>query len=90
MLVKSIEVCVVEGAYEIAANYSKATGRMPTMSTSIGRYLISLQGTSERGAEINWFWPTGLSRELRKRLCWNSSHDAFLTSIARPARLRLP
>jgi hypothetical protein len=29
MLVKSIEVCVVEGAYEIAANYFKATGRMP-------------------------------------------------------------
>jgi hypothetical protein len=29
MLVKSIEVCVVEGAYEIAANYFKATGRIP-------------------------------------------------------------
>jgi hypothetical protein len=29
MLVKSIEVSVVEGAYEIAANYFKATGRMP-------------------------------------------------------------
>jgi hypothetical protein len=29
MLVKSIEVCVVEDAYEIAANYLKATGRMP-------------------------------------------------------------
>jgi hypothetical protein len=29
MLVKSVEVCVVEGAYEIAANYFKATGRMP-------------------------------------------------------------
>jgi hypothetical protein len=29
MLVKSIEVCAVEGAYEIAANYFKATGRIP-------------------------------------------------------------
>lgn len=29
MLVKSIEVCVVEAAYEIAANYLKATGGMP-------------------------------------------------------------
>jgi hypothetical protein len=29
MLVKSIEVCIVEGAYEIAANYFKATGRIP-------------------------------------------------------------
>ncbi len=29
MLVESIEVCVVEGAYEIAANYFKATGRIP-------------------------------------------------------------
>ena len=29
MLVKSVEVCVVEGAYEIAANYFKATGRIP-------------------------------------------------------------
>jgi hypothetical protein len=29
MLVKSIEVCVVEDAYEIAAHYFKATGRMP-------------------------------------------------------------
>jgi hypothetical protein len=29
MLVKSIEICVVEDAYEIAANYFKATGRMP-------------------------------------------------------------
>jgi hypothetical protein len=29
MLVKSIEVCVVEDAYEIAANYFKATGRIP-------------------------------------------------------------
>ena len=29
MLVKSVEICVVEGAYEIAANYLKATGRMP-------------------------------------------------------------
>jgi hypothetical protein len=29
MFVKSIEVCVVEGAYEIAANYFKATGRIP-------------------------------------------------------------
>ena len=29
MLVKSIDVCVVEGAYEIAAHFLKATGRMP-------------------------------------------------------------
>jgi hypothetical protein len=29
MLVKSIEVCVVEGAYEVGANYFKATGRIP-------------------------------------------------------------
>jgi hypothetical protein len=29
MLVKSVEVCVVEGACEIAAHYFKATGRMP-------------------------------------------------------------
>jgi hypothetical protein len=29
MLVKSIEVCIVEGAYEVAANYFKATGRIP-------------------------------------------------------------
>ena len=29
MLVKSIEVYVVESAYEIAANYFKATGRIP-------------------------------------------------------------
>jgi len=29
MLAKSIEVSVVEGACEIAANYFKATGRMP-------------------------------------------------------------
>jgi hypothetical protein len=29
MLVKSIEVSVVEGAYEIAAHYLKATGLMP-------------------------------------------------------------
>jgi hypothetical protein len=28
MLVKSIEVSVAEGAYDIAANYLKATGRM--------------------------------------------------------------
>jgi hypothetical protein len=30
MLVKSLEVCVVEGAYEIAANYFKATSRIPS------------------------------------------------------------
>jgi hypothetical protein len=29
MLVNSIEVCVVESAYEIAAGYFKATGRIP-------------------------------------------------------------
>jgi hypothetical protein len=29
MLVNSIEVCVVEDAYEIAAHYFKATGRIP-------------------------------------------------------------
>jgi hypothetical protein len=29
MLVQSIEVCVAEGAYDIAANYLKATGRIP-------------------------------------------------------------
>jgi hypothetical protein len=29
MLVKSIEVCVVEDAYEIAAGYLKATARIP-------------------------------------------------------------
>jgi hypothetical protein len=29
MFVKSIEVCVVEAAYEIAANYLKAKGRIP-------------------------------------------------------------
>jgi hypothetical protein len=29
MLMKSIEVCVVEAAYDIAAGYLKATGRMP-------------------------------------------------------------
>jgi hypothetical protein len=29
MLIKSIEVCVVEAAYDIAASYLKATGRMP-------------------------------------------------------------
>ena len=29
MLVKTIEVCVVEGAYDIAANYFKATGGIP-------------------------------------------------------------
>ena len=29
MLVKSIEVCVIEGAYDIAAGYFKATGRIP-------------------------------------------------------------
>jgi len=29
MLVKSLEVCVVESAYEIAAHYFKATGRIP-------------------------------------------------------------
>jgi hypothetical protein len=29
MLVKSIEVSVVEGAYEIAVNYFRATGRIP-------------------------------------------------------------
>jgi hypothetical protein len=30
MLVKSIEVCAVEDAYGIAANYFKATGRIPS------------------------------------------------------------
>jgi hypothetical protein len=29
MFVKSLEVCVVENAYEIAAHYFKATGRIP-------------------------------------------------------------
>ena len=29
MLVKSVEVCVVEGACGIAAHYFQATGRMP-------------------------------------------------------------
>jgi hypothetical protein len=29
MLVKSIEVCIVEDAYAIAANYFKAVGRIP-------------------------------------------------------------